>query len=118
MKYKLEKLLSRENFVGPCFISCLTDEMARGITKKEGYSLETEEVEITLIINGVECDFESFLKLLEDNYHSVCRKKAQRMVSKKMSQKAIEIADVLQTLQSKLEHLESTIYWDDTLNEK
>lgn len=118
MKYKLEKLLSRENFVGSCFVSCLTDEIAKEITGKEGYSLETEEVEITLAINGVECDFERFLKLLEENYHSVCRKKAQRMVAKKMSQKAIEIADTLQALQSKLEHLESTIYWDDTLNEE
>ena len=39
------------------------------------------------------------------------------MVAKKMSAKASEMIDTLQTLQSKLEHLEGTIYWDDTLNE-
>jgi hypothetical protein len=117
MKYKLEELLSRNNFIGQCFTSCVTEYIAKEITSKEGYSLENEEIDISLTINGTECDFGKFLKLLEDNYHSVCRNKAKRMVAKKMSAKASEMIDTLQTLQSKLEHLESTVHWDDTLNE-
>ena len=115
MKFVIKDLIKVNEEVAHLYLSCVTKELAKNITTKENYDFDTTEVDMKLYIENTEVDVRRFMNTLMDNYYTLIKKTATKLLKEQLSQKAIDIADTLEDLKNKLECLEDTVSWDENL---
>ena len=117
MKFKLKDLVNTRNndIVGHLFLHCIDREFANQHKFISDEDFNNRTIDITLTIDGQEFDIRPWLEHFREDYFTYVKRKAQQIVSEKLSNRCIDIADSLNILKDKLESIESSIDWDEDI---
>ena len=85
------------------------DELVIGLDHE---TIQTETVDIQLVVNGKDIGLVEFFKNLKDNYFKYLTEVAQKLVLEDVKDQLVELANTCNLAQSKIEQLESNIAWD------
>ena len=120
MKFKLKDLVDTRNndIVGHLFLHCIDRDFAKAHKFISDEDYNSKEIDITLKIDGQEFDIRPWLEHFREEYINYVKREAQRIVSKKLSNRCDEISDTLNMLKEKLEHIESNIDWNEDITKK
>ena len=75
-------------------------------------TIQTETVDIQVIVNGKDIGLVEFFKNLKDNYFKYLTEVAQKLVLEDVKDQLAELASTCNLAQNKIEQLESNIAWD------
>jgi hypothetical protein len=117
MKFKLKELVDtrKDDIVGHLFLHCIDRDFANAHKFISDEDFHSREIDITLTIDGQEFDILPWLEQFKNDYFTYVKRAAQNMVSEKLSDRCVEIAETLNNLKEKLESAESCINWDEIL---
>lgn len=117
MKFKLKDLVDtrKNDIVGHLFLHCIDREFANAHKFISDEDFNNRTIDIKLTIDGQEFDIRSWLDQFKKDYLTYVKIEAQNIVSEKLSNRCVEIAETLNNLKEKLESAESCINWDEIL---
>jgi hypothetical protein len=117
MKFKLKDLVNTQNndIVGHLFLHCIDRDFAKAHKFISDEDFHNKEIDITLTIDGQEFDIRHWLEHFKEYYFYYVKRRAQQIVSEKLSNRCDEIADSLNMLKGKLENIESNIDWNEDI---
>ena len=82
------------------------------INRLSSENIQTEEVDIVLMIDGKEYDHEEFFKHLSDNYFKYLKTQAEKLIVEETVDKISDLKYSLDLLNSKVEALRDNIDFD------
>ena len=117
MEFKLKDLVDtrKNDIVGHLFLHCIDRDFANAHKFISDEDFNNRTIDITLTIDGQEFDIRPWLEQFKEDYFTYVKRAAQNIVSEKLSDRCVEIAETLNNLKEKLESAESCINWGEIL---
>lgn len=116
MKFSLYKELLNENdIMSHVFLECVDESVAdiayrnKGKTSEE---IEKTEIDISLTIDGEECDPRKFFNLFFEQYNMLLKQEASKMVKKQTSEKLEEVIEKIQGFKEVIDDWANEINWE------
>jgi polyhydroxyalkanoate synthesis regulator protein len=123
MKFKLYKeLLSEDKILSHVFLNCCPSHLSNKIAEKTKEMCEIKEmsnddieeqrvVDMKLFIENEEVDLRNFFDELMEQFTSIVKKEATKMVKEQTSNKLYDIQDKLNTLSQLTDDISNNIDW-------